>query len=257
MTLWHEKLLAACRNEAEREAVWADYQVSLEAACAAGRAVAALEKFYAPSKPAVQAEVIGGGDTLAGRIRWLLENRGPLNAEQLSQLLGANPILVRRSCSDMSGTGAIRTTKHPQGKRTFSVVKAMALVLFVALTGCVTKQPTITRQITSPPPLPVARVIAPAVNQNLTAKSVVAPPPVRFIHLGWDRTENPACWYEFASSTNLSRSNSWYFKALIQPTNNCYFVMTNAQEFYAIRAALPVKTGSVTNWIYSEYSQSK
>jgi hypothetical protein len=84
------------------------------------------------------------------------------------------------------------------------------------------------------------------------------PPPM--IGLAWDMSDDPNAWYEFASSTNLSKPNSWYFKALVPPTNRCYFPMTNRNEFFAIRAALPYVTGptnnQVTNWMYSAYSQS-
>lgn len=222
MTTWHEHILAACRNDAERDAVWADYRAALADACAAGRAVAALEKFYAPSKPAVQAEVIGGGDTLAGRIRWLLENRGPLNAEQLTQLLGANPILVRRSCSDMSGTGAISMTKHPQGKRVFSVVNAIALVLLVALTGCSVlsggRQSPGNYAPQDEPWMPVAAAapITPELpTQNAQQqRSTMAEPRGLSVALAWDAvtwesftvyaSTNKADWRVVATTTNTT-----------------------------------------------------
>lgn len=84
--------------------------------------------------------------------------------------------------------------------------------------------------------------------------------PPKMLSLTWDVCDDPNAWYEFASTTNLGKDKSWYFKARIPPTNRCYFPMTNGQEFFAIRAALPYVTGPtnnpVTNWIYSDYSQS-
>lgn len=81
------------------------------------------------------------------------------------------------------------------------------------------------------------------------------------INLQWDKNNVGAdYWYEFASTTNLAKSNSWYFKARVRDTNRIVFYATNEQEFFAVRAAFPLGTTTsngvvTTNWLYSEYSQ--
>ena len=82
------------------------------------------------------------------------------------------------------------------------------------------------------------------------------------LDLGWDKNnpDYPEYWYEFASTTNIAKSNSWYFKARVQNTNRIRFYMTNAQEFFAVRTAIILSTKKqtngtiITNWFYSSYS---
>lgn len=99
----------------------------------------------------------------------------------------------------------------------------------------------------------------------LTVTYLVLPPtpPVgKPIDLQWEKNNvGTEYWYEFASTTDLAKSNNWYFKARVQDTNKIRFYMTNKQEFFAVRTAIIESTvrqpdGTiVTNWSYSEYSQ--
>jgi hypothetical protein len=84
-------------------------------------------------------------------------------------------------------------------------------------------------------------------NQLLPAKP-------RTITLEWDAVTDAGVHYEMWSTTNLAADKSWYFKARITGTNRMTFPMTNQQEFFAVRAALPYMNGAVTNWLYSEWS---
>lgn len=94
---------------------------------------------------------------------------------------------------------------------------------------------------------------------------LVLPPALpigKHIDLQWEKNNvGTEYWYEFASTTDLTKSNNWYFKARVQDTNKIRFYMTNKQEFFAVRTAIIESTvrqpdGTiVTNWSYSEYSQ--
>jgi hypothetical protein len=108
--------------------------------------------------------------------------------------------------------------------------------------------------------MPVARVgSTPAARATAVSSAAqLAPAAPRYLWLVWDRCDDPAAWYEFASTTNLGQPNSWYFKLRVPPTNRVAVATTQPREFFVIRSAWPVLIGPtnqpVTNWIYSAYA---
>lgn len=96
---------------------------------------------------------------------------------------------------------------------------------------------------------------------GLTNYLIPAPPKPLTVTLEWNPSPDAGVYYEMWSTVNLASNKSWYLKARVTGTNRMTFQTTNQQEFFAVRAALPVVTGpltnSVTNWIYSEWSVKK
>lgn len=83
-----------------------------------------------------------------------------------------------------------------------------------------------------------------------------APPKQAVFEMWWDERDNDkTVWYEFWSTTDLSKKNNWYLKCRVQGTNHIVLPKTNGQEFFTVRAGITYITGPtnkpVTNWMYS------
>jgi len=113
-----------------------ELQAVLHWACQRGRQLAAAERAVARAEtmrngrlpepeaetpiqteaaPTEPSNVIGGGCTRAGKILWLLENRGPMTTKQLAAALNTAPANINATTIQMRKTWRIESNE-PKGK---------------------------------------------------------------------------------------------------------------------------------------------
>jgi hypothetical protein len=128
----------------------AHIQTALSAACAFGRrqydarvkyrdydctnALRAIDEMYKSPPPAPhptpqpapsEVQVIGGGNSLTGKIKWLLENKGALTRVEMAEQIGVEVHSVAGICNALLRNGVVQFAGRGAGAKFSLVGKAV------------------------------------------------------------------------------------------------------------------------------------
>jgi hypothetical protein len=182
----------------------ADWQSVLDDQCRRGRSAAgwdddnpivlrALMKLY-PNReqPEATTEVVGGGNTLIGKVRWIIENRSPITANQIKKVLGSKPdveVRISQAIQVLRRRKIIqRTAKGNTRNAVWEPAFAALLFLFLIIARPAAAQVK-GATLLATPSTPTTTA-TPTVSTTPTAPTLTAVvvPPTYSVTLAWDRT---------------------------------------------------------------------